>query len=95
MTHFNKKSDNSGKKRKRKKDISISLGIQRKFFLVFFLFILIITITTTGVVYEYSESALREELRDHLVDLAKTCALMIDADNHEEIKSWEKQKKLN
>ena len=63
------------------------MGIQRKFFLVFFLFILIITITTTGVVYEYSESALREELRDHLVDLAKTCALMIDADNHEEIKS--------
>ncbi len=87
MAHFNKKSDNSGEKRKRKKDISISMGIQRKFFLVFFLFILIITITTTGVVYEYSESALREELRDHLVDLAKTCALMIDADNHEEIKS--------
>nr|CBH38782.1 putative sensory transduction histidine kinase [uncultured archaeon] len=86
MTHFTKKSDNSGEKTK-KKHISISMGIQRKVFLVFFLFILIITITTTGVVYEHSKSALREELQDHLVDLAKTCALMIDADEHAQLET--------
>ncbi len=64
-----------------------SFSIAVKLFLVLLVLVLVITGATTFFVYDSSKSALREETRDHLVDLAKTTALMVDVDKHSQLEA--------
>ena len=67
----------------KKKGFSIAF----KLFLVLLVLVLVLTSVTTFFIYESSETALREETRGHLVDLAKTTALMVDVDKHSQLES--------
>ena len=70
-----------------KDKLSGSFGIAFKLFLVLLVLVLVLTSVTTFFIYESSETALREETRGHLVDLAKTTALMVDVDKHSQLES--------
>ena len=69
--------------------LSGGFGIAFKLFLVLLVLVLVLTSVTTFFIYESSKTALREELSDHLVDLAKTTALMIDVDKHSQLEADE------
>lgn len=65
--------------------LSGDFSIAFKLFFVLLGLVLILLSVTTFFIYESSETALREETRSHLVDLAKTTALMVDVDKHTQL----------
>jgi len=72
---------------KKKDKLLGGFGIAFKLFLVLLVLVLVLTSVTTFFIYESSKTALRDELSDHLVDLAKTTALMVDVDKHSQLEA--------